>query len=112
MAALKKLSLYGSLVLGRQITAPPLQTLREISVGSYRSVNIPFSQKGSRALIKIYTNMKVEAESPRVWYGMGLEPVIGLVRRHIKILVYCDLCQTLLEIVFGSQTAGLKIGPR
>ena len=64
---------------GRQITAPPEQPMRPFSVGKWRSVTIPVTVKGSRALLKVYTNVKVEADDPRVWYNMGLEPTIPLV---------------------------------
>ena len=79
LAALNKLSVAGAIILGRQITAPPIQTSREMNVGFHRIVEIPFTPKGSRALIKIYTDIKVVADGPRVWYGMGLEPIIGMV---------------------------------
>lgn len=85
MAALERLSVCGGIILGRQVTAPPRQTRRLMPVGLYRTVEIPFTPKGSRALIKVYTNMKLGADNPRVWYGMGLEPIIGLVR----LLTFC-----------------------
>jgi hypothetical protein len=48
-------------------------------VGAARSVEIPVTVKGSRALVKIYSDLRLDAQDPRVWYNMGLEPTIALV---------------------------------
>ena len=54
-------------------------TRRRMLVGAVRSVEIPVTVKGSRAVIKIYSDLRVEAQEPRVWYNMGLEPTIAMV---------------------------------
>ena len=36
--------------------------------------------KGSRALIKVYTSLKVSAENANACYGPGIEPTITMVR--------------------------------
>ncbi len=38
--------------------------------------------KGSRALIKVYTSLKVAAENANACYGPGIEPTITMVRLH------------------------------
>jgi len=35
--------------------------------------------KGSRAMVKVYTDLQVSLEDVQSWYGVGLEPTIGLV---------------------------------
>ena len=79
LAALSGVSVSGSIMTGRQITAPPEQPMRSFAVGKWRSVAIPVTIKGSRALLKVYTDVKVEADEPKVWYNMGLEPTVALV---------------------------------
>lgn len=80
LAAVSSSMISGALMTGRQITAPPQQQLREFSVGQWRAVTIPVTVKGSRALLKVYSDLKVHAEEPKVWYNIGLEPTIALVR--------------------------------
>ena len=36
--------------------------------------------KGSRAMVKVYTDLQVAVEDVQSWYSVGLEPIIGLVR--------------------------------
>lgn len=67
-------------MLGRQITAPPEQQSRPMPVGSSRKVVIPVASKGSRALIKVYTDLRVAVDDPRICYSIGLEPIIALVK--------------------------------
>lgn len=75
---------------GRQITAPPEQPVRPFSVGKWRSVETPVTLKGSRALLKVYTDVRVEADEPKVWYNMGLEPTIALVDHSYLLTSFCD----------------------
>lgn len=35
--------------------------------------------KGSRAMVKVYTDLQASVEDVQSWYGVGLEPAIGLV---------------------------------
>ena len=79
LASLSGVTICGAVMTGRQITAPPEQPVRSFSVGKRRSVAIPVTVKGSRALLKFYTDVRVEASEPKVWYNMGLEPTIALV---------------------------------
>lgn len=76
-----------------------------MTVGLFRSVDILFSPKGTRALIKVYTDIKLDAENPRVWYGMGLEPVIGLVRSTSDSKYDAmSLCEKRKKGVFADST--------
>lgn len=79
LAAASRIAVSGTIMTGRQITAAPEQQLRAFRVGKWRSVEIPVSLKGSRALVKVYTDLDIEADDPKVWYNVGLEPIIGLV---------------------------------
>ena len=38
------------------------------------------AQKGARALVKFYTDLQASVADVRSWYGVGLEPIIALVR--------------------------------
>lgn len=42
-------------------------------------MTIPVTVKGSRALLKVYTDVSVHTHEPKVWYNIGLEPTIALV---------------------------------
>lgn len=66
-------------MVARQITGPPELQQRPILVGRSRIVGIPVTVKGSRALIKVYSEVRVSADDPRVVYSIGLEPTIALV---------------------------------
>lgn len=79
LAAVSGVSAFGALMLGRQITAPPEQQTRPMPVGASRKIMIPIAPKGSRALIKVYTDLRATVDDPRVCYGIGLEPIIALV---------------------------------
>ena len=37
------------------------------------------AQKGARAMVKVFTDLQASAGDVRSWYGVGLEPTIGLV---------------------------------
>ena len=79
LAAVGGTTISGTIMTGRQVTAPPSQQMRPFAVGKRRSITIPVTVKGSRALLKLYTDIEVEAVDPKVWYNIGLEPVIALV---------------------------------
>ena len=79
LASATSLQISGALATGRQITAPPEQYLRRLPVGQHRSVEIAATVKGSRALIKVYTSLKVSAENANTCYGPGIEPTITMV---------------------------------
>lgn len=79
LAAASGIQLSGEVTTGRQVTGPPALQERLFQIGLHRSVTIPVSLKGSRALLKIYTNLKAKAYCPKVWYNIGLEPIIALV---------------------------------
>ena len=95
LAALSGISICGAVMTGRQITAPPEQPVRSLLVGKRRLVAIPVTVKGSRALLKVYTDVKVEADEPKVWYNMGLEPTIALVILFFRLERYRhEACRT------------------
>lgn len=79
LAAISSLSAFGALMLARQVTAAPEQQLRKLPVGNGRLVEVPVTVKGSRALMKVYTDIRALVDDPRVCYSMGLEPTIALV---------------------------------
>ena len=87
LASATSLQISGALATGRQITAPPEQYLRRLPVGQHRSVEIAATVKGSRALIKVYTSLKVSAEDANACYGPGMEPTITMVR------LFCLACE-------------------
>ena len=37
------------------------------------------TRKGARPMVKLYTDLHASAADVRSWYGVGLEPTIGLV---------------------------------
>ncbi len=42
------LNLSGVTVVGRQVAAPPLTSLRSLNVGAHRAISIPVTVKGCR----------------------------------------------------------------
>ena len=80
LAAVLGVTVSGALIVARQVTAPSQQYPRRLAVGRSRSVEIAATVKGSRPLPKVYTDLTAAAEGPRIWYSMGLEPTIALVR--------------------------------
>lgn len=65
--------------MGRQVTAPPLLYSRRLPVGRHRQTEIGVTVKGSRALVKVYTDVQLEVDQAQACYGNGLEPTIAMV---------------------------------
>lgn len=52
--------------------------------------------KGSRAMVKVYTDLQVAVEDVQSWYSVGLEPIIGLVRPpHAHPMLKVKRCASL-----------------
>ena len=68
------------IAVGRQVTAPPQLYKRRMAVGRHRHPQIAVTVKGSRALVKVYTDVNLRVQQANACYGMGLEPVIAMVR--------------------------------
>ena len=83
LASVAVTRIMGTIMTGRQITASPQTQSRSFRVGHWRDVAVPVTIKGSRALLKVYTDLKVDAEEPKVWYNIGLEPTIALVGSYL-----------------------------
>lgn len=69
----------GAIAVGRQVTAPPLLYSRRLPVGRHRQTEIGVTVKGSRALVKVYTDVQLEVDQAQACYGNGLEPTIAMV---------------------------------
>lgn len=54
--------------------------------------------KGSRAMVKVYTDLQASVADVQSWYSVGLEPIIGLVRpeRHLFQAEYTYTCQQVV----------------
>ncbi len=76
MAALAGARVAGAVAIGRQITAPPETYRRPWTVGQHHRVVMDVTVKGARALIKVYTDLRVVADLVEATYGPGLEPII------------------------------------
>ena len=70
---------HGAIAVGRQVTAPPQLYARRMAVGRHRRAEIGVTVKGSRALVKVYTDVQLTVQQAAACYGMGLEPVIAMV---------------------------------
>ena len=70
---------HGAIAVGRQVTAPPHLYARRMAVGRHRQAEIGVTVKGSRALVKVYTDVQLAVQQAAACYGMGLEPVIAMV---------------------------------
>lgn len=79
LASATSAQFYGTITVGRQITAPPQLYTRRMAVGRHRHTPIAVTVKGSRALVKVYTEVKLRVAEANACYGMGLEPVIAMV---------------------------------
>ena len=73
---------YSTIAVGRQVTAPLHLYGRRIPVGRHRHPQIPVTVKGSRALVKVYTDVHLEVQEANACYGPGLEPIIAMVSNH------------------------------
>ena len=70
---------HGAIAVGRQVTAPPQLNTRRMPVGRHRHTEIAVTVKGSRALVKVYTDVHLTVQQANACYGMGLEPTIAMV---------------------------------
>lgn len=104
LAAVLGVTVSGALIVARQVTAPPQQYPRRLAVGCSRSVEIAATVKGSRPLPKVYTDLTAAAEGPRVWYSMGLEPTIALVRPRQQ-----PLDNTLPRALVSGTSSGVAV---
>ncbi|KAL0047867.1 hypothetical protein WJX82_001975 [Trebouxia sp. C0006] len=77
---------HGAIAVGRQVTAPPHLYTRRMAVGRHRHTQIGVTVKGSRALVKVYTDVHLTVQQAVACYGMGLEPVIAMVSQAGKRL--------------------------
>ena len=94
LAAATSAQFYGTIAVGRQVTAPPQLYTRCMAVGRHRHTPIAVTVKGSRALVKVYTDVHLRVEQASACYGMGLEPVIAMVAYSISCLTVCvHLCK-------------------
>ena len=76
MAAVTGAKVAGAVGLGRQITAIPETYRRPWPVGQHHKVTMEVTVKGARALIKVYTDLRVTADLVEATYGPGLEPIL------------------------------------
>lgn len=65
-----------------------------MAVGRHRHTPIAVTVKGSRALVKVYTDVHLRVEQANACYGMGLEPVVAVVLHSLSYLcvracMYC-----------------------
>ncbi|KAL0030048.1 hypothetical protein WJX79_003167 [Trebouxia sp. C0005] len=81
---------HGVIAVGRQVTAPPHLYSRRMAVGHHRHTHIGVTVKGSRALVKVYTDVHLTVQQAAACYGMGLEPVIAMVSQAGKRLSPTD----------------------
>lgn len=97
LAAAPSAQFYGTVAVGRQVTAPPQLYTRRMAVGRYRHTPIAVTVKGSRALVKVYTDVNLRVEQASACYGTGLEPVIAMVPYSLSCLcehlTVCKQCQ-------------------
>lgn len=94
LAAAESAQFYGTIAVGRQVTAPPQLYTRRMAVGRHRHTPIAVTVKGSRALVKVYTDVNLRVEQANACYGMGLEPVIAMVTYSLSYLCVhaCACC--------------------
>lgn len=94
LAAAELAQFYGTIAVGRQVTAPPQLYTRRMAVGRHRHTPIAVTVKGSRALVKVYTDVNLRVEQANACYGMGLEPVIAMVIYSLSCLCVhaCTCC--------------------
>lgn len=52
--------------------------------------------KGSRAMVKVYTDLQVSVQDVQSWYSVGLEPVVALLSQAGKRLSPSDPDKTRL----------------
>lgn len=69
----------GAIAVGRQVTATPLLYTRRMQVGCHRRTEIGVTVKGSRALVKVYTDVQLNVDQAQACYSSGLEPTIAMV---------------------------------
>ena len=79
LAAVESGTASGTIAVGRQVTAPPARYERDILLGRRRCTAIAVPVKGSRAEVKVYTDVAVEAQRVQACYTPGLLPYIALV---------------------------------
>ncbi|KAL0027199.1 hypothetical protein WJX77_002651 [Trebouxia sp. C0004] len=77
---------HGTIAVGRQVTAPPHLYSRCMAVGRHRHTQIGVTVKGSRALVKVYTDVHLTVQQAAACYGVGLEPVIAMISQAGKRL--------------------------
>jgi hypothetical protein len=77
---------HGAIAVGRQVTAPPHLYSRRMAVGRHRHTQIGVTVKGSRALVKVYTDVHLTVQQAAACYGMGLEPLIAMVSQYTVII--------------------------
>lgn len=85
LAAATSAQFYGTIAVGRQVTAPPQLYSRRMAVGRHRHTPIGVTVKGSRALVKVYTDVCLRVGEAKACYGMGLEPVIAMVPCYFPV---------------------------
>jgi len=68
------------------VTAPPHLYSRRMAVGRHRHTQIGVTVKGSRALVKVYTDVHLTVQQAAACYGMGLEPLIAMVSQYTVII--------------------------
>ena len=86
LASATSAQFYGTIAMGRQVTAPPQLYSRRMPVGRHRHPQIPVTVKGSRALVKVYTDVHLEVQEANACYGPGLEP-----KDHLEVQTV-DVC--------------------
>ena len=62
-------------------------------MGRHRQTEIGVTVKGSRALVKVYTDVQLVVDQAQACYGNGLEPTIAMVRYTAFILSFA-FCMT------------------
>lgn len=104
LAAATSAQFYGTIAVARQVTAPPQLYTRRMAVGRHRHTPIAVTVKGSRALVKVYTDVHLRVEQASACYGMGLEPVIAMVTYSL----FCRSCVSTCANV--AQMLGSRCG--
>ena len=87
---------YGTIAVGRQVTAPPQLYDRRMAVGRHRHPKVAVTVKGSRALVKVYTEVNLRVQQANACYGVGLEPVIAMVWSCTVVRVFIQRPKGLL----------------
>lgn len=98
LAAAEACNVSGTIAVGRQMTAPPALYQRNILLGHRRTAAIHVAVKGSRADIKLYTDLQLAVEGLTASYGPAMLPYIALVRFKIQEMFFGILCNSIFHI--------------